>query len=172
LKRKQVTLEHDTFSLFMLELRNPHVSLLIMFHWKYSYWSLVPFWFKCYQVIVVSSTCSIELKPNSNIFVLVKEFYHISHPWVSTESLLFFYTSNTDTFFVSLVGDTSSPCYDGSLPIKFSTLFRNSTQKLFNTLELACFNGSSSRFLWRFTSLSFDQMILGVFDLRTFIHTP
>jgi len=35
--------------------------------------------------------------------------------------------SNIDTYFVSLMGDTSRPSYDGSLPIDINTLSRKLT---------------------------------------------
>lgn len=56
------------------------------------------------------------------------------------------YALSFDTCFVSLMGDTSRPYYDRSLPIDISSLSRKLTWKnIFGTLECAYINGNIPR---------------------------
>ena len=58
-----------------------------------------------------------------------------------------------------------------SLPVDFSLLSSKLTERLpSSTLELACPNGKFFALDDKFTSLDFDQVIPGVFDISSFIH--
>ena len=61
--------------------------------------------------------------------------------------------------------------YDGSLSIDDNSSSRKLIQNPNNTLESACPNGRFLAFDDRFSSLTFDRMILWVFNCKSFVHT-
>ena len=95
--------------------------------------------------------------PSTNIYYNTKP----SFMYVTLEPTLIqhHYVSNLDTYFMSLMGDTSRlPC-DGSLPVGIRSLPRNMTSKLFLHYLGACIHQ------WKVSSLSATGFIIGLLPI-------
>jgi hypothetical protein len=91
---------------------------------------------KCWSTscFVVVPQCSREVSAS-----------RVSHPKYRASKLVSFHVHlihqlHLYVSFVSLLGDTSRPSLDKSIPVDFNTLFRNQTWKPVSTLGPACLN--------------------------------
>jgi hypothetical protein len=113
----------------------------------------------------VSSICSraVHLKPLLSRPSAVVSSFSVGLPCVHCPIVSYSVSfSNSVTYFVSLMGDTSRPSCDESCSVDISTLSGIKTYKSFSTLELACLNGKFLAFDSGFTSLVPDRKILSI----------
>jgi hypothetical protein len=76
---------------------------------------------QCFQVIFHASQCSREVSPQTNHSAVLPSFILMS---VHTH-LIYHLTSLSCVSFMSMMGDTSWPSFDESVPVDFNTLSRN-----------------------------------------------
>jgi hypothetical protein len=76
---------------------------------------------QCFQVTCHASQCSREVSPQTNHSAVLPSFILVS---VHTH-LIYHLTSLSCVSFMSMMGDTSWPSFDESVPVDFNTLSRN-----------------------------------------------